>query len=53
MNYVPKREFVLLKLITIGETLEHLNKTGIVIPFLDEEKREVFRECIQSRYFRI
>lgn len=53
-NYVPKREVLFCSSsITIGETLEHLNKTGYrCVPVLDE-KREVFRECIQSRYFRI
>ncbi len=46
-NYVPKREVLLCSSsITIGEALEHLNKTGYrCVPVLDE-KREIFREYI-------
>ena len=40
-NYVPKREVLLCSSsITIGEALEHLNKTGYrCVPVLDEKKR--------------
>ena len=43
-NYVPKREVLFCSSsITVGEALEHLNKTGYrCVPVLDE-KREIFR----------
>ena len=45
-NYVPKREVLLCSSsITIGEALEHLNKTGYrCVPVLDEKRN--FREYI-------
>ena len=53
-NYVPKREVLLCSSsITIGEALEHLNKTGYrCVPVLDE-KREILGNIYKSRYFRI
>ena len=41
-NYVPKREVLFCSSsITIGETLEHLNKTGYrCVPVLDEKKEK-------------
>ena len=42
-NYVPKREVLFCSSsITVGEALEHLNKTGYrCVPVLDE--KEIFR----------
>ena len=40
-NYVPKREVLFCSSsITVGEALEHLNKTGYrCVPVLDEKKK--------------